>query len=62
MQKDLSLPNLNYEDFTFTLDKEAIKDEIDKVVIEAKPDSVRQPSTLFKQYQAYYPNNIQAFW
>ncbi|MEI6940673.1 hypothetical protein [Mycoplasmopsis bovis] len=35
----MSLPNLNYEDFTFTLDKEAIKDEIDKVVIEAKPDS-----------------------
>lgn len=35
----MSLPNLNYEDFTFTLDKEAIKNEIDKVVIEAKSDS-----------------------
>ncbi|QQH26873.1 hypothetical protein HYE09_02740 [Mycoplasmopsis bovis] len=39
MQKDLSFPNIDYEDFTFTLDKEAIKNEIDKVVIEAKPDS-----------------------
>nr|WP_307909277.1 hypothetical protein [Mycoplasmopsis bovis] len=35
----MSFPNIDYEDFTFTLDKEAIKNEIDKVVIEAKPDS-----------------------
>ncbi|TKA59050.1 hypothetical protein MBOVa_4550 [Mycoplasmopsis bovis 8790] len=39
LQKDLSLPNLKYDDFTFTLDKQATNTEIGKVVIEANPDS-----------------------
>ncbi|EIN15048.1 P40, predicted lipoprotein [Mycoplasmopsis agalactiae 14628] len=39
LKKDLQLPNLTYDDFTFTLDKEATKTEVGKVIIEATPNS-----------------------
>ncbi|MCE6061527.1 variable surface lipoprotein [Mycoplasmopsis agalactiae] len=39
LKKDLQLPNLTYDDFTFTLDKEATKTEVGQVIIEATPNS-----------------------